>query len=213
MFLIIIIRIWYSSIGQCQPYWFVGWCFSTFQVYLDIFYNLVGLISLINWGRIFFTKYDFHKYWIVSGYHENYGIATRALLEEIVRKGIGIFILALLNSFLISAVIHYLQVCRIIFKHSQKLKNKYKMIHHYLWCYLNIFFRSFIGPGCVSKMMKTWFWFFVASTQSSPPFFGQLGLPFLRAFTSLQPLKSRWYRLVYDKNRLKFLFKKFYPLT
>ena len=87
------------------------------------------------------------------------------------------------------------------------------MIHHYLWCYLNIFFRSFIGPGCVSKMMKTWFWFFVASTQSSPPFFGQLGLPFLRAFTSLQPLKSRWYRLVYDKNRLKFLFKKFYDLS
>ena len=117
LFLIIIIRIWYSSIGQCQPYWFVGWCFSTFQVYLNIFYNLVGLIT------IFSTKYDFHKYWIVSGYHENYGIATRALLEEIVRKGIGIFILALLNSFLISAVIHYLQVCRIIFKHSQKLKN------------------------------------------------------------------------------------------
>ena len=45
LFLIIIIRIWYSSIGQCQPYWFVGWCFSTFQVYLNIFYNLVGLIK------------------------------------------------------------------------------------------------------------------------------------------------------------------------
>ena len=44
------------------------------------------------------------------GSFENLSLTTTALLEELVRKGIGLLILALLTSFLISAVIHYLQV-------------------------------------------------------------------------------------------------------
>ena len=60
--------------------------------------------------RNFLTRYFLTRLFLSLGHH-NYGLETRTLLVELVRKGIGLFILALLTSFLISAGVHYLQVC------------------------------------------------------------------------------------------------------
>jgi len=63
---------------------FINWVMSTILIIWMIFVNL-------------------------PGYHENYSDQTRSFLEWLIRKSIGLFVVALLTSFLISAIIHYLQ--------------------------------------------------------------------------------------------------------
>ena len=64
----------------------------------------------------------------ISGYHETYSDTTRIVLDVLIRKGIGLFVFALLTSFLISAALHYMQVSfleRFIFIIDQMLKIRF----------------------------------------------------------------------------------------
>ena len=42
--------------------------------------------------------------------YEEYGDSTKMFMELLIRKGIGLFVFALLTSFLIGAILHYIQV-------------------------------------------------------------------------------------------------------
>ena len=44
------------------------------------------------------------------GYHEYYSESTRDVIDVFIRKGIGLFVIALFTSFLITGAINYLQV-------------------------------------------------------------------------------------------------------
>ena len=103
----------------------INWVMSTILISWMIFVNLPGkqkvlsklyVKKMIN-GRIS-VRQTMHLLSHAIGFHEDYSDTTRKLLENVIRKGIGVFVLALLTSFLISAAIHYLQVVffRALFK-------------------------------------------------------------------------------------------------
>ena len=56
---------------------------------------------------------------LLIGYEE-YSDSTKLVFDVLIRKGIGFFVFALLTSFLIGAILHYIQV-KII--ESSKLRN------------------------------------------------------------------------------------------
>ena len=102
---------------------FINWAMSTILICWMIFINLPGKFIELHRSKILFFSVIHGNYltiafltilFLFTGYH-NYCLETRTLLVELVRKGIGLFILALLTSFLISAGVHYLQVCHKIF--------------------------------------------------------------------------------------------------
>ena len=97
----------------------INWMMSLILLVFMIYTNVPGnnFINIIHFDlkdlvkieqaldKIFKILFFLH-----SGYIEGHNEGTRVLADLAIRKTIGIFIIALMNSFLISAVLQYFQV-------------------------------------------------------------------------------------------------------
>ena len=99
------------------------------------------------------------------GYLEHYTDYTRNVLDQLVKKAVGLCLISLLTSFLLTAAINYLQVFYLpherqkvsihtilIFKTCSKNISCRKVLNKYI---LVLRIRSFIGLGYASTMILT----------------------------------------------------------
>ena len=75
--------------------------------YSDILWS----IYINGYFDYLYTDLVNNSFSLLLGYHEYYGKYTKYVFDHFVRKGVGLFFLALMNCFIITAIIHYIQVC------------------------------------------------------------------------------------------------------
>ena len=97
----------------------INWAMSTILIGYLIFFNIPGrlnevwnifcnhILKVFGWldsiGKIL-------QIYLLSGVFENYHETTQRILDILIRKGIGMLVFALLNSFLVNSALQYLQV-------------------------------------------------------------------------------------------------------
>ena len=127
----------------------------------SIYINGYLWMYLINY---LYTDLVNNSFSLLLGYHEYYGKYTKYVFDHFVRKGVGLFFLALMNCFIITAIIHYIQVC-ILSTSYRKISRSINSIKGWSIRLTNCFwFRNFIGRGYVSKTIIDWWKFSELST-------------------------------------------------
>ena len=95
----------------------INWAMSIVLIGSLIFLNQPGIVihfdqfTLMAIINHLYTDLVNNSFSLLLGYHEYYGKYTKYVFDHFVRKGVGLFFLALMNCFIITAIIHYIQVC------------------------------------------------------------------------------------------------------